>query len=218
MKQPRKNSPNRDPAKSITADEVTRWFGNSKRSRLHNTRYATIADTLNSFRWPSDPVPEEPPSSSEMQMTADSDKWWDFDKAYKAANTLFEVIPQMQTHWRNLVRSPEVSAGERAIEKLAIALADAMSFIRWPFGKYEPQTGRKRAKDWHTYSSLIAKLVIEAMIQEEHKPAISVNSVVVGVVWKAMRRMNVPPKTLTRGAIAQHLARKSKKLESIVCT
>jgi hypothetical protein len=126
---------------------------------------------------------------------------------------LLDSVPAMLSHWNGQRSTSETREGCEAIKALGDALSAAMHYIEWPFGRYEPQTGQKRPKDWHTYSIIIARLIVRTLIDAgEAAPGITHNSLVVQVTHRALIRLEVPNLgMLTPDAIGAHLARWNKK-------
>jgi hypothetical protein len=195
-------------SRTITLSEVRDWFGKSKKLQLGRGQCSKIAARLTRLRWPSDsPTPTDTFDPEIMEG------YWDFDNATKAAKTLLEHVPAMLSHWKSLRPTAESRAGYEAIHNLKDALSTAMPYVEWPFGRYQRQTGRKQPKDWHIYSVLIARLVVEVLVVAgESKPGITHNSLVVRVVHKALIRMDFPNSAMiTRDAIGAHLSRWNKR-------
>jgi hypothetical protein len=199
-------------SRPITAAEVESWFGRSKKLKLRPEKYSEIGAGLTKMRWPSDP-----PASKGRSRLGKNEKsaggFWDFEAATKAAKTLLDDLPAMLLHWKDPEWSAHNRAAYAAIKSLEEALSTAMPYIEWPLGQYSGQTGKKRPKDWHMHSVLIAKLVMQALVDAgEHKPGHTHNSLVVRIVHKALVRMGFPhSETLSLDAIGMHLARWDRK-------
>jgi hypothetical protein len=194
--------------RAITAAEVKTWFGKTKQQRLRPDIYGKIAADLTRLRWPSDPPPKDRYGHTESESGL-----WDIKVATKAAKTLLDDMPAMLSHWHEPKRSPEHQVAHKAVSALNEALNTAMPFIEWPLGPYKASLGRKKPKNWHVPSIVIARLVIDALVAAgEVAPGITHNSVTVRVVQKALIRMEFPYcKTLAREAIGAHLKRWSQK-------
>jgi hypothetical protein len=198
-------------SRTITAAEVESWFGRSKKLKLRPEKYSEIAAGLTKMRWPSDPPASKGRSNGRSQKSASG--FWNFEAATKAAKTLLDDLPAMLLHWKDPEWSADNRAAYAATKSLDEALSTAMPYIEWPLGRYSPQTGRKRPKDWHMHSVLVAKLVMQALVDAgEHKPAFTHNSLVVRIIHKALVRMDFPNSgTLSLDAIGMHLARWDEK-------
>jgi hypothetical protein len=194
-------------SRTISPSEVRQWVGADSEAKLSASQYKTIATCLTKFRWHKDP-PANAPSLPKIINEPD-ESWWDFQAATRVAKTLRECIPKILAFQDGLRWAPETRDGHPAIEALRAALDGALPYIEWPFGKYEPAIGYKYPKKWHTYATLVARLLVTEMIAAGNsKPGISRNSVVVRVVQRALQRMEIPQsKTLTPSAIGQHLTR-----------
>lgn len=152
------------PSRTITAVETRKWLerlGASPNDALCDD----VAGRLTKIRWPSDPT------SPAAGCDDETDQWWDFQAAIKAANTLNAAFPAMLSHWDGLQWAPETRGGYEAIKALDTTLSLAMPYIEFPFGKYERKTHRHRhrPKDWHMAAIVIAKFFIEAMIKSGGK-------------------------------------------------
>jgi hypothetical protein len=199
-------------SRTITATEVESWFGRSKKLQLRPEKYGEIAAGLTKMRWPSDrPAAKVRSNLGINQKSARS--FWDFEAATKAAKTLLDDMPAMLSHWQEPEWSPEHQSAYNAISVLNEALITALPYIEWPLGPYEVATGRKAPKDWHMPSILIAKSVIKALVAAgDDAPGITHNSLVVGIIQKALIRMQFPQsRTLSRDAIGAHLKQWNKK-------
>jgi hypothetical protein len=105
--------------------------------------------------------------------------------AAKAAKTLLDDMPAMLSHWQEPKWSPEHPEAYKAVSALNAAFTAAVPYIERPLGPYKATTGKKRPKDWHMPSILIAKCVISAFTAVgEEALGITHNSLVVGVVKK----------------------------------
>ena len=146
-------------------------------------------------------------------MDDNPDRWWDFHGSSEAAKKLLGSLPAMTAHWDCLRWAPETRAGSEVLKTLTAALSAAMPYIEWPLGYFERQTGRKKPKAWHTPSVIIARIIINAMVEAGHEqPGISRNSVVVRIVLKALIRMRYPDlEMITATAIGTHLERWDKR-------
>ena len=199
--------------RNITAAEVREWFGNSRTVQLSDVQYREIACRFTKIRWPQDPpaAPDSPWVPSKKMD--DPDRWWDFQGCSEAAKKLLGSLPAMTSHWDSLRWAPETRAGSEVIKTLTDALSAAMQYIEYPFGYYERQTGRKMPKAWHTPTLIIARIIIDAMVEAGHEqPGISRNSVVVRIVLKALIRMRYPDvEMITATAIGTHLERWDRK-------
>lgn len=193
--------------RTITANEVESWFGNSSAARLKEKQYSEIAAKLTRFKWSDEPAKVGPPN----KLTEDDqDRWWDFKAVPDAAKLLYASLPAMRRHWKSLERGPETQGGDSVILDLGQALEKALPYIEWPFGKYKRTTGRKIPKDWHLPAVLIAKVIVRALVESGHtSPAISKNSVVARIVRRALIRMRYLNEIDT-SAIAAHLTRWNK--------
>ena len=199
-------------ARTITADEVAEWFGKSRRARLGQAQYRKLAAYLTKLRWPDDP-PDPPDSPWLVKETIETgpDPWWNFSEAANAAKVLNESIPAMLRHWTGLLWAPETRGGYAAIKALEGALVVARPYIDWPFGRYERQSGRKQPKKWHLPAILIAKAIVQTMIEAgQHEPSIVGNSIVARVTSEALMRMKFI-NAVTPHAVAAHLTRWDKK-------
>jgi hypothetical protein len=200
-------------SRKITSVEVRQWFGSSSKAKLHNPQYRKIASHLTKLHWPGDPPP---PADSPWLATINTeidDRWWDFQAATAAAKTLRDSFPKMLAFQEGLQWAPETRDGLGAIKQLQASLVVAIPYIEWPFGYYKRATGYKPPKAWHTYASLVARLVIQEMVVAGHaEPGITRNSIVVRVVRKALIRMTIPyAKTVSNTAIGAYLTRWDKK-------
>lgn len=196
----------------INASEVREWFGRSV--QLSEAQYWEIASRLTKLAWPSDP----PAASGSYWLPREGiddnpDLWWDFRGSSDAAKKLLESLPPMTAHWERLKWAPETRAGSEVLKTLTDALSAAMPYIEWPLGYFERRTGRKKPKAWHTPTLIIARIIINAMIEAGHEqPGISRNSVVVRIVLKALIRMRYPDLAMiTASAIGTHLDRCDKR-------
>ena len=164
------------------------------------------------LHWPEDPASTAgSPWLPEITTTFD-ERWWDFKAAANAANTLNESIAKMLVFQEGLLSSPETRDSYAAIKSLGDALVTAIPYIEWPFGPYERRSGFRRAKQWHTYALIIARLTIDELEMAGHGDrGITRNSVVVRVVQNALLRMRIPPQTLSKTAIGAFLTRWNKK-------
>jgi hypothetical protein len=200
-------------SRKITAAEVRRWVGNSKRSKLGPAQCNEIAEALTSYRWPADPP--SPPGSPWVprEIDGDPDRWWDFKATTEAAKALLKSAPAMLSHWEGQRWTSQTRDGFDVIKALGDALFLAMPYIEWPFGYYERQARRRQPKPWHTMAVIIANLVIKVLIESgQNAPGITRNSVVVRVIRNALVRMDFPnSKMITPSAIGMHLERWDKK-------
>jgi hypothetical protein len=199
-------------SRTITAAEVETWFGNSKKLKSRPEKYGEIAAALTKMRWPSD-RPASKLRSNLGRSQKNASGFWDFKVATKAAKMLRDDLPAMLLHWKDPEWSAHNRAAYAAIKSLDEALSSAMPYIEWPLGPYEAATGRKAPKAWHMPSILIAKSVIDALVAAGHDaPAITHNSLVVGIIQKALIRMQFPQsRTLSRDAIGAHLKQWNNK-------
>ena len=113
-----KNSSN-EATRNITANEVKKWFGSSRKAQLDDPQYEKIAVGINRLRWPCDPAPPEPPLLPSRGSVSDRD-YWDFPAVTKAAKTLLDSLPEMATHWRGLLWAPETRGGYDADRKSVV--------------------------------------------------------------------------------------------------
>jgi hypothetical protein len=194
--------------RTITVGEVKEWLGKSAKSKLNEPQYCAIAAYLTRCKWPGDPP--APPDSPWLARTIDDDRkqWWDCKRVGQVARTLLDNMPAIVSRLEKTQRSDKDAA--RTLQEV---LSKIVEYVEWPFGRYERQSGQKPIKLWHTYAQLIARTVISAIIEAGHEsPAVTNNSVVVGVVQKAMIKMNVPnANVISRGAIGAYLTRWDKK-------
>jgi hypothetical protein len=184
----------------ISPAEVKAWFGPRATARLDERQCRTVAKKLNKFRWPGEPI------RGGSKPLRDADRYWDFDDAIKAAKVLLNAMPAMKQHWRGLTWAPETRDGYPATVMLEQALQTALPFIEWPFGRYQRAAGRKRRKDWHVPSVLVAKILIDAMAASRGTPSLARNAVLVRVTHAALRRMGYRLNVGISG-ISAHLTR-----------
>jgi hypothetical protein len=193
----------------ISPEEVKEWFGRSK-SRLKQEQFADIAEFLNRISWPSKSLSEEEAQLSDTGGV-DTDKFWDFNAAHAAVNTLRECLPLMLRFWKGLQWAPETRAGYDSIERLGRALEEAAPLIEHPFGVSMPRPAFPNFREWHAPAVAIAKRVrTELRRAGDPNPSMERNSVTVRLVHKSMERMGF--KTFTDSAISQYL----KKVEKLL--
>ena len=160
----------------ITPAEVKAWFGTSPQGRLSPGQYEAATYLTEKMIWPCD----APKTNDEVrQVEPDDNPYWDFDAATDAAKLLQTSLPAMLIHWEGLQWAPETQSGHPAISKLKEALAEALPYIEWPFGRYErrPRTGQKAPKPWHGPGLLIARSVIKVLVESGHSnPSLERNS------------------------------------------
>jgi hypothetical protein len=197
---------------SITPEEVQSWFGKSKQKKLKPQIYRTIACQLNKFRGPSAPLTIR---SSPLERKSGM---WDINGTAKAAKRLLQDMPAMLSHWRDRSWDPKDQAAYITIDALNEALSAAMPYIEHPLGEYDRANGRKAPKRWHSPSVLIAKYVMQALLDAgESLPSITHGSLVVRIVKKVLVRMQFPQsETVSRDALAAHLKRWKEKYGNLV--
>jgi hypothetical protein len=197
--------PARPQSHTISAAEVKAWFGHHAKARLNETQYGVIAEKLNKFRWPTDPVERT------AQASPDVDRYWDFRGAHKAAKLLLAAMPKMKRHWQALTWAPETREGYSATVALERALQDALPFVEWPFGPYQRAIGRKRRKEWQVPAVLVAKLLARAMVAARRKPSLARNAVLVRVTRQALQRMGYNLINVGTSGISAHLTRRDRQ-------
>ncbi len=180
---------------------------------MGEAQFRKIAVGLTRFKWPADPAP--PPGSAWVprEIETDLNRWWDFEAVTEAAKTLLRNAPAMLSHWEGQRWAPQTRNGFEVIKALGDALFSAIPYIEWPFGYYERQGRSKRPKPWHIMALVIAKLVINVMIEAGHNdPGITRNSIVVRIVYNALIRMGFSNVSMiTPAAIGIHLTRWNEK-------
>ena len=131
------------PDRIITPAEVKVWFGTPPQAQLAPGQYEAIATFLTKkVIWPCDPPKT---NNAVRQLEPEDNRYWDFGAATDAAKLLQASLPAMLNHWAGLLWAPETKGGYPAISKLQEALAEALLYIEWPFGRYErrPLIGQK---------------------------------------------------------------------------
>ena len=147
-------------SRTIAAADVKQWFG---RKAPSEAACSEIAERLTKMRWASDPQATFTPWVAEPDV--DADRWWNFEAATSAAETLLAAFPRMLRHWDGLRWAPETSGGHPAIKAAQEALLAARPFIAAPFGPYERQDHRKRVRpaDWHPPALAIKHILIQVL-------------------------------------------------------
>ena len=189
------------PPHNITPAEVKAWFGQRANARLSEAQYRSVAEKLNTWNWPRDPVERRVPTPS------DDDSYWDFRGAIKATKFLLAAMPAMKTHWQRLTWAPETREGYTATVALEQALQTALPFIEWPFGPYQRAIGRKRRKEWQVPSVLVAKILAEAIVESRGNPSLGRNAVLVRATNQALGRMGYNLTNVGISGISAHLTR-----------
>ena len=194
----------------IIATEVMEWRGSSSRctSIITDAQCATIANKLTLMRWPTDRITTGKP----VTAATPANEYWDFDRATNAARALLGDVPAMLGHWEGLLWAPNTAGDYPAIEQLQKALLVAMPYIENPFGEYKKRTGHKDAKLWHSYATVIANFIAKMLVDSgEATPALTHNSVMVRIIYQAIRRMRIPGSDMmTRPAIGAYLGRRQE--------
>jgi hypothetical protein len=193
-------------SRTITPAELKKWFGTSHRAVLGDEQCSKLAEYLTKIKWPADPPDGREPS---FTINESEDPYWDFQAASEAAKLLVDCVPAMLNHWKGLTWAPSTRGGYPAIVALEQALATALPYIEWPFGRYERRTRRKRPKDWHFSAVIIAKAIIKTLLEVGHDgPSLARKSIVVRAVRKALLRMNYRDvRMVSESGVAAHLSR-----------
>jgi hypothetical protein len=189
---------------SITAAEVKAWFGQRSNARLNENQYRAIAKKLNKLKWFGEPIKRG------TKPSRNTDRYWDFSAAIKAAKLLLDAMPAMKTHWRALTWAPQTREGYPATVALERALQTALPFIEWPFGRYQRATGRKQRKEWQVPSVLVAKILIDATVAAHRNPSLARSAVLVRVTHAALKRMGYRLNVGISG-VSAHLTRWDKQ-------
>lgn len=185
-------------SRTIAAADVKQWFG---RKAPSEAACSEIAERLTKMRWASDPQATFTPWVAEPDV--DADRWWNFEAATSAAETLLAAFPRMLRHWDGLRWAPETSGGHPAIKAAQEALLAARPFIAAPFGPYERQDHRKRVRpaDWHPPALAIKHILIQVLKRGgERAPHFSRDAAATRVVHEALAQMGY--KTSRRGDTA----------------
>jgi hypothetical protein len=202
-------------ATPVTSKEVAGWFQAHSPPWPSEAHYDAIADRLNRFA-AGPRTDDEMRAATDAALAAagiraaepksDTRQLWNFQKTTMAAQVLLDAIPAMRAHWGDLEWSPLTRGGTAAMDTLGAALAAAMPFVEYPFGKYPPATGQKAAKAWHGYARSILPLVLRAMLTAGHRtPGLAANSIAIAVVRRALARAT--GHEVPEGTIAAHLRR-----------
>jgi len=189
----------------IGADEIRTWVGPTAQGRLQADQYVDIANTLNRFRWPTDP----PAVQKLVAQLPEDDRFWNFAAADHAAETLLAHLPRMIEFWKGLQWAPETRAGYQLMRNLEHSLEAAAPLIKHPFGPPGPKTRQPRGKDWHSSAVMIANIVLRALLDAgQLNPSITRNSVTARVVHNALKRMGFQGAEMVgTSAVAMHLQR-----------
>ena len=198
---------------AISPAKVKEWRGRRK-SDLNDDQCAAIADALNrQIRWPEDPKPqpEDPNFITVIEDDeAEADHPWDFKEAGTSAKNLLTALPRLLAHWEDACQHLPGSTICQDLREVERTLSAAREYIEFPLGRPIASPRIPRAsKTWQTYSHLIARIVIDQMIQNGRtKVAVSRNSVVVRIVHCALLHMEVEHiHTVERSGISAFLTR-----------
>jgi hypothetical protein len=139
---------------------------------------------------------------------------WDIKEGATAARMLLKQAPAMLAHFERLRDTPSKTIsgqiplleGFAAIERLRIALEDALPFVEHPFGKGDSQDHRKRKhpKPWHALAVAVTPVFVAALRQSgHHVGGVKDNSAAVRLVHEALLRMGYGK--IPKATIASHL-------------
>jgi hypothetical protein len=203
-------------ARTITGDEVMRWFARGHRPWPTEAACAKIGKQLTQMRWASDPQPVE-------VERYDADPWWNPQDAAARAKALLDDVPVMLWFWHGMQMAPkefdprqldglklpegihkediikQIVPGQRlregydVIDRLRVALEAALPYIQFPFGRGEPQNYRERKtpKPWHASAVAISRVIIPELRRLGHQvhKVVTHNTAVARIVRLALERM-----------------------------
>ena len=198
---------------AITVAELREWIGPKLSPKCSDECLRRAANRMNNFRWPGDsPANFGEPGYVPIRTYDKNEKMkWQFDRRVgKSARFLHDRMDEIVASVSDEYSDPALRT---LMERLQLALdGPTIEFLEYPLGRYKPRRGPRTHKEWHSYATGIAQVLIGAMQDAGIKnPSIARDCVVPRVVLEVLHRFNVRDANVTPTAVSAYLTRWKKK-------